>query len=973
MNDRHVHVHGLPPDKSARISERVHIPEPAVREASESWAATAKALRAGARDGGVGLQLSDLRRRYLGIRRLTVEARRMIMLSTAPELRQAVYAIDPHLIRGYCSFWDVTKFAAFDFLASEWVEGEENERTRFIVYLLGSILRMEHLVCLEAGREEIANMLAEFIETREQGPDLADQLDAFSTALENIEFTVDSSERPGVRHEGIPSFILEKFDALVGTGGIPLMQQQMKAARLAGVLRSKALKGSFSALRAKLPADQAEPLGRAERLFAAVCRDPHFVQDARTSLYQAYAAFGRASELAGGSGRSLISADISQFRPGEFANINALFEIHLLNVCLAEERVNARMRYITDSSIMFNFVSAFQPDVLEVELVHPRHVFIFENRLTDGNLDRFQQVVTAPDAFADAVSADGQIRVGELDTFEAKFAPTLRLVRQTYSFAAIDFQSDRDALADVMRRFIDTYGGERATQLHESLSGIAKRLAATSEGVRTAFGQKAPELSEAGFKAYQDFVEGLSGVDRGTLMLVRRFGEADRVRGAVPRLVFLPVGGGYRQIVKIYQPDVVRHLGDFDGEVGMMDISTILRSIRDILAERPTAGSDVAEDQVAAALPNYTRALYAMIGREWLLAQTYCKSALRDLGVLGESCPEPVGIVVGDSSKGRRRLMLQEVLIVQHFARRGIGTNLESLGRRRRWLMLAAEDLRISGALIASVRNCASYSTDYDPNSVRLALTAFGLLVEWLALKATRQRKGRALDVEVGGALLPPLDESYIAWSGLRSLSRPLSEHWSDDDAALLVREDLDQLNGRIAAILGKMQFGGGELGHSYEFWRFIAIRGLALRTLMDLMGRLSLLDLAVDLEAPRLDAKQSALSSEHEAYLAEWRQRAAGSGRDVLDPPHPFNDLVGAAHALLDLPEGASGGTLETRLQRGEILLRINRLQHALSPTGFPRSISKALLARYGGEAAKQLREVATILERVAMMAGGR
>jgi hypothetical protein len=970
MTSARLSIRGIANEDAERLTNRVRISSNAIEEARDSWEASTNALLAGARAvGNQDVTVARLRRRYTAIKRLTAEARRMIMLSAAPETRQAVYAIDPHLIAGYCSFWDDSKFAAFNFLEKEWREGEQDDRIRFIVYLLGSILRMDNLICLEAGREEIADMLAHFLQGHEKSPDHDDQIAKFASSLENIQRTVDFSEQIKVPPEKISQFIMGKFEAMVGAGGIPLMQQQLSAARLAYILRARTLKASFFALRDKLGPDQQKPIALAEKLFCAIRRDDEFVRDARTSFYEAYASFSRAVTV---RGEGLLSDDVARFRPGEFANIHALFELHLLNICLSEAGVRARIRYITDSLAMFSFVSAFQPDALEVELVHPRHVFIFENRLTGGNLDRFQQVVTAPDAFADAVSADGAIRVDELDTFEEKYADTLRDVRATYSFAAMDFEPAREALADVMRRFIDDHGGRRSAELHANLSNIAERIAETSESVRRAFNRTAPELSELGFEAYKEFVENLSGEGRRTLMLVRRFGMDGGKGNAIPRLVCVPVGGGYRQIIKIYQPDVVKQLGNYDDAIGTIDVSTVIKSIKDIL-DRASGDDRTAPDAaVAAALPDYTRALYAMVGREWLLAQTYCKTALRTLDPRDELKADDLEIVHGDCPEARRRLMVQEVLIVQHFARRGIGTNLEGIGRRRRWLKLAAEDLYEAGRLIASVGDRGSYATRYDPNSVRLALAAFGMLIEWLALRAIRRPKGRPLDAEEGGALLPQVDQPDLAWQGLASLMCPLSTHWGDNDAGRKIRADLDELNRRIGDILGQVRQGDDQIAHSYEFWRYIAVRGLGIRSLLDLMGRLSLVELDAEGDADRVDPHVAALFAEHEEYMEGHRKASSGGETDTLVPLHPFKDLILAAHLLMDLPEtDTASQSLSIKLRRGEILLSISRLQHALSPTGFPRSISKALLSRYGGDAAAQLREVANMLEREALLAG--
>jgi hypothetical protein len=216
------------------------------------------------------------------------------------------------------------------------------------------------------------------------------------------------------------------------------------------------------------------------------------------------------------------------------------------------------------------------------------------------------------------------------------------------------------------------------------------------------------------------------------------------------------------------------------------------------------------------------------------------------------------------------------------------------------------------------------------------------------------------------------VEQADLAWFGLSTLTCPLSTHWADPDAARKIRDDLDALNARIATILEQVRNGEGGVGHSYEFWRYIAVRGLGIRTLLDLMGRLSLIDLDFDQDAKRADPDVVALFEAHEEYM-DGRRREFGGGRlDASAPLHPFKDLVGAAHLLMDLPDGSITTSLSTKLRRGEILLSISRLQHGLSPTGFPRSISKALLSRFGSEAAGQLRDVAAMLEREALLAGG-
>jgi hypothetical protein len=949
------------------LRRRSALTDASLEMAREHWQRITDALEAGVREeGDKRLSAANLRHRFNSIRRLTSEARQMILLSTAPDPSASLYAIDPHLIRGYCTFWDTAKFTAFDFMPNEWMAGEEKDRLQFIVYLLGSVLRMPNLICLEAGRQEISEMLSSFLDGHVRGassqPD--DQVATFERGLDEIKNTAKVSQAIGTDPSEISRFILQKFEALIETGGIPLMQQHLSISRLVQFLKTGNLKSPFGAISHRVSEEHQEKVQQAERLFMGFWRDADAVRAARTSFYRAYTTFARATTTddSGRLSREIVSGDIERLRPGELSNIHAIFEIHAINVALEAAEVPVKLRYVTDSTALFAFSSAFAPGDLMVDLVHPRHVFMFENRADSGHLGRFQAVFGGPNAFVGAVTEDGIIRLSELQKFEHDNVGLMRDVRSTYTFASVDNEAERSALAKVMQTFVSKYGGERREELRAKLQNIVEMLANTSAAVREAFSEAAPELSVQGFESYKDFVEGLAGTSRRSTMLVRSF-AADGKEAGVSRLVCLLLSGGYRHIVKIYEPTVIQDVGKpWNENVGCIDVSAFMNrtKARGAAAATLAAGVDGPEaDPVVRAVPDFLRALYGMVGREWLLAQTFCKASLAELGWRIEGEESPLEPCSGDSPEARRRLMGHEVLLLQHYARRGIAANFESGSRRRRWLSLALDDLHSAGSLLTTVFDLEGFATAYEPNSVRLSLAAFGLLIEQ-CVQARIVDPTRPLILEEHRTALPATERAELAWLGLTSLTGTAVDSAGQYLDAL--SQDLDQLNARIAGIQKNLTVDARGINHSPELWRFIALRGLEVRCLLDLLHRLKI----VQLSEPRADAmnasKLGKLLLEHQNYVA------TACGPEVSPQSktvHPFGEFLVIAHRLLDETAQENGADDVSAFRKGEYLLAISRLHNELSRAGFARAISRQLLSNFGLEAAEELRRLADLLER--------
>lgn len=938
------------------------LPEASIENARDEWRRINQALFAGVQEGE-GVRHYELRRRYTGIRRLTAEARRMMLLPTTQQDINVIYAVDPHLIRDYCVYWDSTSFQGLDFLDGEWRREEENERTQYAVYLTGSILRVPNLICLESGRSEIGEMLAKFLARPKSDPDpVSDShVDGFEKALDEILPVAKTSARLGVSPSDISDFILQKFEALIGAGGIPLMQQHLSAARLIQVLRSGALRAPFHAMQDVVPAKERAALSAAQTAFMRASADAESVRAGKMTFYRAYTSLAREAR------QSRLSQKLANLRPGELFNIDALYELHVLNNILESHGVSYKVQYITASGALFDFVSAFNKDNLNLELIHPRHVFFFQDRPRAQNLDKFQAVFGGPNAFGEAVLDDDVIKIEEIEQFETNYVDLLREVRSSNSFATVEGNNERMALAEVMRQFAEKQAPGVRERLLQKLQNIAEHLALASEAVRDAFAATAGDLSVQAFEAYKRFVDNLAGKSRKRLVLVRAFGaEPSADPQAISRVVCLLIGGGFRHIVKIYHPKAIQRLGASVAEVNPIDLALFVDLIKEVEADQSgliAEGQPGGRDDVARSLPDFVRAVYSLVEREWLLAQSFCDSALDKLEGVKATDPATLQRVEGDGPEARRRLMLHEVLLLRHYARRGIAANHVASSYRLRWMQIAADDLYRAGSFLLSVDDSYGFTTSYEPNSVRLALAAFGFALEWAELLHHEEPARRT---NLGGrTLLPKTSIEDIVWRDLGTLTGPYLDHSKGEPDVAGLSTDLDTLNARISAILSDLEQEKSQPRHSQEFWRFIKLRGLEIRSLLDLMGLLGVMPLDAGRNLGSSTDSFADLLLRHESFV-RGLESGGETGEETQRSVHPFSEFLVTAHQLLALREGDVGKRSEvTKLRRAELLLSLSRLDASLGSTGFPRSISRHLLSTFGPEAARELREVADRLER--------
>jgi len=940
-----------------RISLRATLSEPTLATASRGWAKTRDAILKGAEGAGAGrLEHAQIvRTKYVAIRRLSDEARRITLLESEPQKMRTVYAIDPHLITGYCQYWR-EKFPNFDFTQSEWDDDQDKERTEFIVFLLGAILDMRELICLDAGRQEIANILAYFLDEKLPRADIERHLNTFDSALEAILDETGVIDRSPHSRKRASEAIWARFEALIGAGGMPYLRQSMAVARLSNVLRSGKLKSSFAALRSKMQVDgdaELAAITRAETLFNAFSRNDELFRDARSSLYHAYVAFADATNL--GVGRE-PSDQLSTLRGGETSNINALFEMHLLNICLSEAGAQARVHYITDSPLLYEFVYGFPRNSFSVELVHPRHVFVFENKPTPENFARYQQVLVGPNAFVHAVALDDSVRLNELKRFEDEFRSVLRDVRNSYSFASIDSVQGRRHLAEVITDFVSRFGSEgmrrKLDMVTDILESLSDKLEMRTGEVEQLFGSNADERSSVGFDAYRAFIENLPLKDRANTVLVRVFGDDEH---GSPRIVCIPVSGGYRNLFKIYDPDVVRAVRREAGEQVMR------KPINELLGMLDAGAQGKQDRTYRSALRDFGRAVYAMADREWLLAISFTQSVLRHLGhEPGLEDARPTARVTARTAEAHRRFLLQEALMVQHFARRGVAANLETLTRRQNRLLMAADDLCQSAALTQSVDDAESFDTAFEPNSVRQALSAIALTIEWLVVREMRRATGRRIPpCAQPGRMLPAARDAMVAWQGLAIAERTLENYWGGLDAATSLAGDLELLTTRIAAIVEEIER-GEHAGHSADFWRYIQIRAVSLRALLALLVALEILPGETSLPSERERMQLRMLVRNHSVFV-RGKGRPANEAEARL---HPF------ANFLLDSLSFIEGEAYETEdmtshIRRSQALLAIIDDHYRLSENGFPRLVSQTFLTRYGPDAAERLKRLAETLKR--------
>lgn len=913
-------------------------------------------------------KLSDVRGRYQMLHRLAFETDRLIREHRSPDPVETLYALDPHLLRVHSEYWEPSNAASLDFLRDEWSDAEQKDRQEFLVFLLSRIFQTENVICLEAGRDEIGVQLAYFLDDKtaepgkdqgKSGPAKDQELRRFSDAILEIQHTTKFSDKLNWSSKQISDFIWSKFDALVRLGGIPLMTQRYSARRLVDVLKKARLTAAFTALRKARPHEH-QQIRRAEALFRRFLADAARLREARSGFFNAYTLYVRSTHFVGGS--HFATEKKSELRAGEVANIHALFELHLLNTCLSESGVLARLRYVTPSALLYSFVSGFAPGKINVELVHPRQVLVNPE---DSDLESFT-VMQPANAFVRGIASDGSISVHELDAYERAFVGPVRATRVKNTLADLDTPADRESMLAIIREFASDHDETLGPEVREALGDLSSRLALTSDSVQRALESQAPHRFDEGFQAYREFSRDFPKASGRNRVLIRAFGHDPSEDGSrsVPRLVCIPIGGGFRNIFKIYNTSVINSLhARFKGREQATTITELLDGVEGAVSG--STGKTEAENREIAALRNFMRAVYATSAREWTLALTFGDRALRALEPTRRTTfPERP---LGNTAEGRRHLMAQEIYLLQHFCKRGIAASGDKLSRRQRWLKLAGIDLFKSAEATQAVNDTKSHQMAFDPNSVRQALAAMALLLEWMMLKAERRATKTKLWADpFDGPILPLPYDSRMAWHGLNVAGRTLESYWSDAGRALrFIHADLDLLCQRVA----EMEHAATETEeHSRAFWRYINLKAHSLRFLLNLTVDLGVFAPITALTAAPADLHRfSGLLSDHAAFVGQTH---------LADPeasapprlPNPFARFLHDAsrHALVvntsakDPPRKD-----EVQLARAADLLSILQHHHQLSDNGFAKSVSRRFLKKYGGDTAARLREVADMLDR--------
>lgn len=982
----------IDPVDAARTAERVTLDPHAVLIAEQGWRRTYTSLLRGAGPNAKRPK-AIVRDRYSIIRRLSEEARRLIQTSTAPDDVAVLYAIDPHLITSYCEYWNDSKFQNFDFLSTEWGKDEQDKRVEFRTYLLSSILRISNLICLEEGRVELGHHVAFYnnYDAENASIDTATQVAEVEKALKQIEATARASEHLNLPKEDISKFIWNQFSALVSAAGIPEMQQRLASARLSQVLGGRHMKGKFFALRDAAKRDQ-DPVNaiarvnRAEALFQRISRNPDQFRTARDSFFRAYSSY--LDIVSGADPENDVAGAASMSSLGNHANMNALFELHLLNTCLSECGASARIKYITDSAPIYDFVAHFPPDGVNVELVHPRHVFIFENKLTPENLARYQHLLSNQSAVIPSIRTGNQITQEHIDEFEDTFRDLIREFRSTYVFAPISESHNREAIARAIIGFGAEHDVPGTGRMLEILSHIADSLKSASDAVFSEYSKVAEDRFNYNYGVYRTFSRDINHVTGRTHLLVRSFGaEPSAVpEDSVPRLVCIPTSGKYRNIFKIYNTTAINHIyRKYYGAVQAVSLSDILVAVEKVISAPSSEKADALsnEEREAVTLLYFMRAIYAASDREWMLASMFTEKAAELLALAEPLATTSATLPLGNTPEGRRQLMAQEIFLLQHFARRGVASSMERAARRRRWLKLAARDLHASATATQSIDDSRSFSTAWNPNTVRQALTAAALLIEWAALRTSRLEAGRPIKLDGEETpLLPVAASDDVAWRELDMAGRTLESYWSDPEAVAKITRDVEilleriEITARDVASRAKAKpeqplrreppqssADGAADEHSAEFWRYIYIKAISCRLLIALAHKLGALgDAKID-ELTYVDLMQYREDIEEHVEFAEqkWPLDSVSEPSDHVQ--NPFTRFLSQALLYIHEIENSHFPDIETEVTLTLDLLLMKRMHYELSDFGFPRSISQRFFSKYGARAANSLRKVANEL----------
>lgn len=797
------------------LLERLSIPNSAIREASRRWAGTSEELenglesKHGAAKRGGKHRFEKLRDRYISIARYCEDAQRLISFHSLADKSQSpddltqqseILAIDPHLLHGYSDPWDLTNFTAFYYFPKQ---GELDLQLPMFTY--SSLFHKKPMI-LDAGRTELSEMLSYFLKKAEGGGGGAPDGDELNLP----KFFKDLEEEFGQESDSIVD-ASEAFKRLMLAGGKPQLKQQLALARLVGVMKRDTFLPPELAISSALDGEENdEHRLKISAYLRFVRNNPAILNDIRSSFSAAYREFRHKSELP-----SAVTTETdfnSPLRIGEMYDLDAIMEVHVLNTCLQIAEIPVQVNYVTLSSRMYGFIRQFDRSVVRVPLLHPRSASMFHNsKIFDLHKEEMARVVAGAIAFGGSIPENGAITEEKIENFQTEYTSSMESTGNTFTHALADAKDERDFMINSIAMLVKE--GSREEAIWKRVEGsFHNKLERQVTDTGALYSKNSQSLAEDGWSAYRDFAtEGSRGQQPS--VLVRRFSDPEN---DVNRLAILPVGGAYRYLFTIHNSKVMAAFEQVPTDsFQSMPLKEILSKIETALDSK---GPDSNQTQKNEAIMYFVRAVFAASHGQWALAESLATQADEKLIL-----EEDTGLErLEEAFLARVKQCKVEVLFLRHMCRRALSYSNGPGPRRNQWLKKSAKDLCESAALTCTIDpKFSGVKTKIDPTSVRQALAAFGLQIEWLT-KQEGQMESEPLDCLPSGEQKP-----LFVWTGLNlSGSGVVQNRAGFRMAGQRVLEQVQEAYYSVVA--------GGAEEHSKENWRYLLLRAHTMLLTLD-------------------------------------------------------------------------------------------------------------------------------------------
>lgn len=776
-----------------------------------------------------------------------------------------VFAIDAHIFAAYADYrekQDAGKdnHKGFKFFSNEdYIDQEPELKDRYRLLCYQSVLYDTKVTLLDASRTELTHHLSYFMEQAMQRRDASEPENPVLKILNEIEDAWKDSKKTQAA-----GWLGDAFERLVGLAGSPLTQRRIAFARLIEVMRAgvfpqpeQVVRKEIDELTKEYPeatnlVDVDDKLKSFGRLLKHIRSNPAFVAGSRKDLNDAYEQYILATKF---------EEETPSPRSGVFDDLNAVHEIHVLNWCLVTCSLPIRIRYVTLSPRIYNFVRVFNRHKLLVPLVHPRNAFLYRyGTLFENHRDEFQNVSSSTIASQRAIAEDGKVLFQEISDFQDKFRNIVESVQKTFLHAVADTDAERELMIRSLKTLFDTCDAldeDDRFRADRLVSSLTEKLEVQVRDVENLFEERSSQLSEDGWKAYRELREPSEHHD--TKVAIRKY---DPGNGADKRLACLPLNGSYRHIFVLHHSRITKRFDKYlnENSQGVIGISEILRIVEESALKGNRKGNEL-QQRVDRGLMYFMRACSAACARDWPLANSLVSQAHKAVGVRGKSSEDEEGIDeffgfplkdLTDPTKeleNRVRvnavLLDQEILHLSHMSRRAIAETHGATSRSETWLRRARMDLSKSAKLTITVpKELVEFSSPFNPVSVRQTLAAIELTIEWLVRRAEHKRaseygtKGSPLS-----GILPDVKEygakDTIAWHDIDSLWTDVPGSYSPNTLLEVIDQVIEKLESSVREIKsneevpGKESMGSFQSRHSEFLWNHKLLRAYLMKMLV--------------------------------------------------------------------------------------------------------------------------------------------